>query len=212
LLTVSTIKAYFDKAIRYVGVFSDISKLKEAENQLSFLAHHDPLTGLANRRLLELRVEHALKIARRNRQPLALLMIDLDHFKQVNDNLGHAVGNALLKEMALRFAKRLRHTDTIARLGGDEFAVLLEGPTDREAAGRVAEDLLGGLDIGGAMNGENAMMTGLSIGISLFPEHGDNFSDLLRHADAALYQAKREGRGTFRYFSHLLQNQPSRPE
>lgn len=203
LMTISAIKDHSSETTGYVAVFSDISKIKESEAQLQFLAHHDPLTGLPNRRLLELRVEHALEIASRNRQPMGILMIDLDHFKAVNDRLGHAAGDELLTVVGLRLSKRLRQMDTLARLGGDEFAVLLETPVDREAAGQVAQALLAELSAPVSLTCGQAIRVEASIGISLFPDHGDRYSGLMQRADAALYQAKNQGRNTFRYFSDL---------
>lgn len=204
LMTINVINNAAGEPVRYVGVFSDISKLKESEAQLNYLAYHDSLTALANRRMLELRAEHALQTAHRYHQPLALLMIDLDHFKDVNDTLGHAAGDELLKEISIRFGKRLRHTDTLARLGGDEFAVLLEGSADQDTAGRVARDLLAQLDTPVELAGGTQIMANASIGVSLFPEHGKCYADLLQHADVALYRAKSEGRRTFKIFSESM--------
>lgn len=200
LMTISAINNSAGEASRYVGVFSDISALKESEAQLNFLAYHDPLTGLANRRMLELRMEHALEVARRGGQRLALLMIDMDHFKEVNDSLGHPAGDALLIAVGQRFSKRLRHADTLARLGGDEFAVLLESPADQDDARRVAEDLLAQLQTPVMLACGTEITASASIGVSWFPDHGKRYSDLMQHADAALYQAKGAGRRTFRLF------------
>jgi diguanylate cyclase (GGDEF)-like protein len=199
MMTISAIGNSAAEAVRYVSVFSDISKLKESEAQLNFLANHDPLTGLANRRLLEMRVEEALEFARRHRQPLSLLIIDLDHFKEVNDKLGHPAGDELLIEVGCRFSQRLRQGDTLARLGGDEFAVLLESPTDRESAGHVAESLLAQLDAPLTLKSGAEIKVRASIGVCWYPDHGERYSDLIQHADAALYHAKRGGRDTFRF-------------
>jgi diguanylate cyclase (GGDEF)-like protein/PAS domain S-box-containing protein len=204
LLTISAVTGTDGQTTSYVGIFADIGKLKESEMQMEFLAYRDPLTNLPNRRLLELRLEHALKLAVRRRQPLALLMIDLDHFKDVNDSLGHPAGDDLLQQVSARFARRLRRDDTLARLGGDEFAVLLESSEDSEDAGLVAQNLIDELADPVRLACGAEVSVGTSIGISLFPQHGECWADLLQHADAALYQVKKEGRNTFRYYTDEL--------
>jgi diguanylate cyclase (GGDEF)-like protein/PAS domain S-box-containing protein len=203
MMTISAIGNSAAEAVRYVSIFSDISQLKESEAQLNFLAYNDPLTGLANRRSLEMRLEQALEFARRYHRPLALLIIDMDHFKEVNDNLGHPAGDELLIEVGRRFSQRLLHGDTLARLGGDEFAILLENPADRETVGRIAEDLLAQLAPPVALRCGTEIKAQASIGVCWHPDHGDRYSDLIQNADVALYQAKRAGRGTF-FFSPNL--------
>ena len=126
LLTVSAVRDGAGEVTHYVGVFSDITKAKQSQDQLDHLAHHDPLTALPNRLLFHDRLQHALQQAARHKTQLAVLFIDLDRFKNVNDTLGHHVGDELLKQVARALAARLREGDTLARLGGDEFIVLLE--------------------------------------------------------------------------------------
>lgn len=204
LLTISAIVDPQRKVSGYVGVFTDITGLKRHQEQLELLAHYDPLTGLINRRLLIARLEHALQIALRKSESGALLLIDLDRFKEVNDCFGHPAGDELLKKVALRFKNRLRSSDSLARLGGDEFAVMLESPVDARIAARIAGDLLDTLTDDISLSSGANVNIGVSIGVALFPDHGLRVSDLLAHTDAALYEAKREGRNTFRFFSEQL--------
>ncbi len=141
---------------------------------------------------------------RREGKQLALLMLDLDHFKAVNDNLGHVAGDQLLQQVAARIKSRLREMDVVARLGGDEFVVLLEDITHPENAARIAEDIVADLSKPFQLNQSDEVRIGASIGISLYPEHGNNPEILMNSADTALYQAKNEGRGCFAYFSENL--------
>ncbi len=204
MLSISAVKGDSGQITHYVGVFADISRIKASEEKLEFLAHHDPLTRLPNRLLLLSRLEHGIEIARRNGKRLALLMLDLDHFKDVNDSFGHLAGDELLQQMAKRLSNRLRGADTVARLSGDEFIVLLEDVTCPEDVGRVADELITTLNIPWRLSNDIEMRSGVSIGISLFPDHGQTAQDLLQQVDAALYQAKAEGRGCMRFFSDHL--------
>jgi diguanylate cyclase (GGDEF)-like protein len=162
--------------------------------QMEQLAWHDPLTGLPNRRLLQDRAGQALLQAERHRQPLGLMLLDLDRFKEVNDTLGHQVGDLLLQQVAERLGRPLRRSDTLARLGGDEFAVLLGPPTGLETACRVAERLVEQLVAPFTVDGSR-LEVGVSIGVALFPDHGADLATLLQQADAAMYKAKRERLG-----------------
>lgn len=158
------------------------------------LVWQDPLTGLPNRRLLQDRAGQALVQAERHRQPLALMLLDLDRFKEVNDTLGHKVGDLLLRQVAERLARPLRRSDTLARLGGDEFAVLLAPPTGLETACRVAERLVEQLVEPFIVDGSR-LEVGVSIGVALHPDHGADLDTLLQQADASMYKAKRERLG-----------------
>jgi diguanylate cyclase (GGDEF)-like protein/PAS domain S-box-containing protein len=204
LLSISAVKGDSGKVIGYVGVFADISKLKSTEAELEFLAHHDPLTGLPNRLLLLSRLDHGIRVAKREGRQLALLMIDLDRFKDVNDSFGHLMGDELLQQVSARLIRRLRNADTVTRLGGDEFTLLLEDIAYSEDAGGVANEIIASLGEPWRLSNGAELRISASIGISLFPDHGDSAAVLLQHADAALYQAKSEGRGCFRYFSESL--------
>jgi diguanylate cyclase (GGDEF)-like protein/PAS domain S-box-containing protein len=203
-LSISAVKDESSAVVNYVGVFSDISKLKASESELLFLAHHDPLTRLPNRLLLLSRLEHGIESAQRAQTLLALLMLDLDRFKDVNDSFGHVAGDELLQQVAERLTLRLRGIDTVCRLGGDEFSVLLENIAQPEDAARVANLIIGALSEPWRLSNGAEVRIGASVGISLFPQHGATPEDLLRQADTALYKAKTEGRGCFRYFSEDL--------
>ncbi|MDI5987291.1 EAL domain-containing protein [Halomonas sp. M4R5S39] len=184
---------------RYVGLFTDITQLRENEKRVRQLAYYDALTGLPNRRLLEDRLELAIRHAHRQDQCLAVIFIDLDHFKRVNDTLGHAVGDELLLRVAERLHHRLREDDTLARLGGDEFLVLLpelDGPDEvARVARRLIEAVSEPFELGG---GE--FRVGCSLGISLYPDDGATPEDLVRNADAAMHRAKQQGRNTYRLY------------
>ncbi len=175
---------------RLVMIARDVTDRTHAENALAHQALHDRLTGLPNRTLLHDRLEHAILEARRRNEPLALLLIDLDQFKAVNDSFGHHVGDALLTQVGPRFQTHLRETDTVARLGGDEFAVILPG-TDHSAAGRVAATLLKALERPFVVEAE-ALPIGASVGIAMYPAQGESASVLLQKADIAMYAAKAE--------------------
>jgi diguanylate cyclase (GGDEF)-like protein/hemerythrin-like metal-binding protein/PAS domain S-box-containing protein len=185
----------------YVASFSDITSRKAAEEEIRQLAFYDPLTQLPNRRLLQERLKHSIEIERRENKQLALLMLDLDRFKAVNDSLGHLAGDELLQQVAVRISARLRDVDMVARLGGDEFVVLLEDIAHTEDAARVASEIIRVLSKPFQLIQSNDVQIGASIGISLYPEHGDSYEILMDHADAALYQAKDQGRGCYAYFS-----------
>jgi diguanylate cyclase (GGDEF)-like protein/PAS domain S-box-containing protein len=204
LLSISAVRNESGDITNYVGVFSDISRLKESELQLEFLAHHDPLTQLPNRLLLLSRLEHSIEKGLRDDGMLALLMLDLDRFKDVNDSFGHPAGDELLQQVATRLASCLRGIDTVCRMGGDEFTVLLEDIAQPEDAARVASNIIAALSEPWRLSNGSEVRIGTSVGISLFPQHGASPEQLLQHADAALYQAKGEGRGRFKYFSESL--------
>jgi diguanylate cyclase (GGDEF)-like protein/PAS domain S-box-containing protein len=177
--------------------------LRDRQDHLNFIATHDPLTGLPNRALLHERAEHAIAVARRSGHLLALLFIDLDRFKTVNDSLGHAAGDSVLRQVATRFSRCLREVDMIARHGGDEFVVLLEDVERAEeveqVAGRMQEALVDPLEI----DGEQISVTG-SIGVALYPRDGDTASTLLQKADLAMYRAKELGRKTVQFYGRDL--------
>ena len=204
LLTISTVRDEAGLASRYVAVMTDISQLKRSEAQLDYLAHHDPLTDLPNRLLLQSRVQHAIERAERQREHFALLFIDLDHFKNVNDSLGHPVGDELLKEIARRLRTRLREADTLARLGGDEFVLLLENMQMPEDAAHVAQSLLELLQKPFSVGQGRAIYIGASIGIAVYPDDGTTVTELVQHSDVAMYQAKEAGRGAFRFYTEAM--------
>lgn len=165
---------------------------KQTETRLQYIALHDQLTTLPNRELLNDRLHTALTLARRERQQLAVLYIDLDRFKQVNDSLGHEVGDLLLREAARRLAGSVRASDTVGRLGGDEFVVLLHGIDRPEHAIAVAEKILCSMDAAFDLSGTQLKIS-CSIGIAIYPKHGESGQQLMGRADSAMYAAKRQG-------------------
>ncbi|MGR9086031.1 MAG: bifunctional diguanylate cyclase/phosphodiesterase [Gammaproteobacteria bacterium] len=204
LLNISVVRDRSGQITEYIGVFSDITPLKASQARLEFFAYHDPLTELPNRLQLFSSLQHGIDMARRENRKLALLMLDLDRFKDVNDSFGHTIGDQLLQLVAERLTRRLRNADTVARLGGDEFTVLLENIDHPENVARVAESIISDLREPLKFNQLGEFMIGVSIGISLFPQHGDTPEVLLQQADAALYQAKKTGGNQYAYFSDDL--------
>ncbi|MDN6856572.1 EAL domain-containing protein [Pseudomonas sp. CAN2814] len=186
----------------YVAVFSDLSSLKRSQHELDFLAHHDPLTGLPNRLLLRERIEQALSRAEREQGGGALLSIDLDHFKHINDSLGHSIGDLLIRAVAERLEDCLDERCSLARLGGDEFAVVLESQQPHHASS-LAQRLLEAMKAPFEVNGQIIYMS-VSLGVSLFPEDARNVDHLMQHADAALFQAKASGRNLYAFYTPEL--------
>ena len=174
--------------------------LKKQQAALHFQANHDALTGLANRSLFSDRLEQGLKRSKRNQQKLALLFIDLDHFKEVNDLLGHSTGDEVLKIATHRLEQTIRVEDTLARLGGDEFIIMLEGLQDGSDIAKLASKILKILAEPILIN-DNVFYVGCSIGISIYPDNGEEVQDLLKYADTAMYRAKNRGRNNYQYYS-----------
>jgi diguanylate cyclase (GGDEF)-like protein/PAS domain S-box-containing protein len=186
--------------IRIVGTHTDISDLKEAENKIWHQANFDPLTGLPNRRLFYDRLGIELQKTHRDDEVIALLFIDLDHFKEVNDTLGHHIGDKLLIEAASRIKKTVRDYDTVARLGGDEFTVILVNQSKVESIGEVAEKIIERLSEPYDLEAQDTYLSA-SIGIALFPNDAPSVNDLVKNADQAMYAAKAAGRKCFRFFT-----------
>lgn len=198
-LSISVIRGPDGAITHHVGVFTDISRLKQSQARLEFLAHHDGLTELPNRLLLGARLEHALDRARRQGQLVALVFLDLDRFKAVNDTFGHLAGDRLLQQVALRLRGCVRQDDTVARLAGDEFVLLLEGLTKPADAARVALKVLASLAAPIDVGPDQIAVTA-SIGIAVYPADGIDGTTLLSRADEALYRAKAEGRQTYAFY------------
>jgi len=194
-------KAVFDKSNGMVGgiigVMVDISQRKELERKLEELASHDTLTGLSNRRDFDARLEQALARSQRTSSQLALLFLDLDGFKDVNDKLGHSAGDQVLQIVAQRLTKIMRKSDTAGRMGGDEFAVILEGSVTRDTAALVAEKILTELASPYTLNEGAVGHLSASIGIAFAPDHGTELDTLFAHADRAMYSAKDQGKNRF---------------
>ncbi len=198
-MSISVIRDADGELSNYLAVFSDLTQLRESQRQLEYMAYHDPLTGLANRNLLFDRIGHAAELVRRRGGQLAVLLLDLDRFKNLNDSHGHAVGDEVLRRVAERLRGALGTGDTLARIGGDEFVVLSEGLATPEAVLTLAERLLEGLAEPLAVAGERFVLRG-SIGISLYPQDGGDAETLLKHADTALYSAKSAGRNQAAFY------------
>jgi diguanylate cyclase (GGDEF)-like protein/PAS domain S-box-containing protein len=202
-MTISCVHDDAGKVLHYVTVFSDITSIKQSQSQLEHLAHHDSLTNLPNRLLFEDRLQHAISQAKRQSRQLAVLFLDLDRFKNINDSLGHAMGDDLLKEVAKRLQAILRDGDTAARLGGDEFTVLVENLEDPSQAAVVASKIQENFKMPYQIAGRELHVT-TSIGISIYPDDGLTVADLTKNADAAMYQAKEQGRNNYRYYTSEL--------
>lgn len=184
---------------RYVITVTDISEQKAAQEELRKLANYDPLTGLPNRALLMDRITHAIEHSQRRKNKLAVLFIDLDRFKQINDTLGHEVGDLLLIEVARILKSCIRKNDTAARLGGDEFVVMLEDISTINTASRISTKILEKMR-NGFLISNNEINTSPSIGISIYPDDGHSPDEVIKHADMAMYHAKGSGRNNFQFF------------
>ena len=186
----------------FIASLSDLTEQKLREEQLSHLAYHDPLTGLPNRLLFMDRLAQTIARAQRNNELTAILFIDLDRFKQVNDSLGHAIGDLLLQNVATRLMDCLREGDTIARLGGDEFAMIIDA-NDVNNCATVAQKILSALSKEFYLSGHSIQISG-SIGASLYPNDSSDIHELLHYADIAMYQAKARGGNTCCKYSEII--------
>jgi diguanylate cyclase (GGDEF)-like protein/PAS domain S-box-containing protein len=200
LLNISVVYGQSADITHHVAVYTDLSHIKNTEQQLDYLVHHDPLTALPNRVLFQQLMEHALQKAKRNHAQFALLSLDLDHFKTVNDSLGQALGDQLLIEATERLKGLLRGTDAVSRTSGDEFNVLLDQIDHPQSADLLAQRMIESLALPFVLNGQNVYI-GVSIGIAFYPLDGLDVVTLQRNADIALNQAKTQGRGKLCFFS-----------
>lgn len=187
----------------YIYVFMDITPIKKTQENLGFLAYHDPLTKLPNRLLVKDRINHALQNAQRAGTQVAVLFLDLDHFKSINDSYGHAAGDSLLREVAKRIKNMVRKEDTVSRYSGDEFIVFMEDVSDTKNPATLARKLIDTFSIPIYIKG-HWLQISTSVGISLYPKDGEDTDTLIKHADAAMYRAKKEGRNNFQYYSPEL--------
>ena len=203
LESISRVPAGEDDSVRYVLTCSDLTSMRQAQEQLSYLAHHDVLTGLPNRVLLDERLDHELQRARRHRLGLALMFIDLDGFKTINDSLGHAAGDQLLQEVGKRLRAAIRDGDTAARLGGDEFVVVMTDLAHPEDAAVLAAKLLTLLCEPVELNGERVTVSA-SIGVAVHPQDGTDRGALMMAADSAMYAAKAHGRNHVSFYTRAL--------
>ncbi|WP_306523048.1 PAS domain S-box protein [Rheinheimera sp.] len=199
-----SISAVFDEQQQishYAAIFTDLSQIRATEAEMAFLADHDELTHLPNRHLFLQLLEQHIKTARAEQQSCAVLVLDLDHFKHVNDSYGHRLGDELLLQVARRLKQHCRPADLLARLGGDEFALLLPQLTAPEEAAWMAEQIIQTMNQPWLLDGQFEVTLGTSIGICLFPAHADNTAALIQGADSALYKAKAAGRSTFTFYA-----------
>lgn len=207
-LTISAVRNAEREITHFVAVFADISSIKHAQAELDYQAHHDPLTGLPNRTLFENRLQAVLTCGQLSNRQGAVLFLDLDRFKHINDSLGHPVGDLLLKGIAQRLKEQVRDVDTVARLGGDEFIILLPGLHKPSDASTIANKLLACFNAP-FQAGEHEFFTSASIGISLYPHDGSDVATLIRNADAAMYRSKAKGRNRVEVYTRDLTAQAS---
>ncbi|MEW5773027.1 MAG: EAL domain-containing protein [Thermodesulfobacteriota bacterium] len=208
-LTISAVRDADGDTTHYVGVFHDITEAKESEEQIRFQAHHDALTGLPNRLLLKDRLTVALSHAQRTGHKVAVLFMDLDNFKTINDSLGHIVGDWLLQSVAYRLLKLMREEDTVARLGGDEFVAMVEDVEDVREVVNVAQRILAAF-ASPVSAGNHSLFVTTSLGITLYPDDGRDPDTLIRNADMAMYQAKEAGKNDYRLFTPQLHENVTR--
>lgn len=198
-LSIGAVKSMLGETTHYVAIFSDITAARENDQRLHQLAFFDPLTSLPNRILFQDRLEQAIVRADRSQSMAALMLLDLDRFKTINDTLGHKAGDRLLVEVAHRLTGCIRRSDTVARLGGDEFTVILAEVADLNSVSEVARKILETISMPYTLEGQEMFVT-TSIGISLYPHSGDSVEALAKTADIAMYQAKSQGRNNYQFF------------
>lgn len=205
-LNISVLTDEQGQITHHVALFTDISERKEHEARIQHLAEYDALTDLPNRILVNDRLQQAIRLAERHGGQLAVLFVDLDHFKNINDTLGHNSGDELLKQVASRLCGAVRELDTVGRTGGDEFVLILPAIAQPDEAAQVAERILRAMQAPFDIDG-NVLVVGCSIGISLLPGDGDDIQTLLMNADLAMYHAKAHGRNTFRFYTREMNTQ-----
>ncbi len=188
----------------FIGIFTDISHIKNNSDEPHYLAHHDPLTGLANRLLLSARLEKTLTINKRRRKKSAVLFIDLDNFKPINDSFGHGVGDTLLIEVAHRLINSVRESDTICRWGGDEFVIILENIASEKNAAMLAESIIKQIEERSFIIQGHTLYISCSIGIAMCPTDGSICEQIIQHADTAMYQAKGSGGGSYCFYKQEM--------
>ena len=203
-LTITAVKNERGVVTHYIGSHTDISERKAAEEKTRYLVYHDPLTGLSNRLAMHERLTYALSLIGHNKKQLALMLIDLDNFKTINDTLGHLTGDQLLVQVARRLSATVRQEDLVARLGGDEFVILLPDISSSTDAAHVADKVLSSVAEPYSINGQQ-LRTSTSIGICLYPNDATEAQELVKKADVAMYHAKAQGRNNYQFFTEKMQ-------
>ncbi len=203
-LSVSSVRNPSGKPSHFVCVLTDITLLKQTEERLAHMAHFDTLTDLPNRALIHERLAHAINLAQRHHTLVGVVFVDLDNFKTVNDGLGHAAGDSLLRQVAQRLKLRVRQEDTLGRLGGDEFILVLEHLRHPQQAAHVAQAILNTLNEPFNLEGGQQVYVRASIGISMYPDDSTDAAELIRDADAAMYESKRRGRNSFSFYTEAF--------
>ncbi|RCX33294.1 putative bifunctional diguanylate cyclase/phosphodiesterase [Thioalbus denitrificans] len=206
-MSIGTLDAEAGEVVHFVAIFTDITDKKRSEDTIHYLAYYDGLTSLPNRPLFEEKLVQALRDGQRNGRWVAILYLDLDRFKDINDSLGHASGDRLLRSVATRLLETVRNNDVVARLGGDEFVILLSDLADGNAAGRaaatVARKVIAALADPFNLEGHEVLVTA-SIGVALAPQDGEDAGELIKNADTAMYQVKSSGKGHYQFFSREM--------
>ena len=202
-LNISIVKNNLGKTENFISVFSDITALKATEEKLDFLAHHDYLTELPNRILLKARLEHTLNIAKRNKTLTAVIFMDIDNFKNINDSYGHTFGDAVLVAMSKRINNIIKEDDTLARIGGDEFVIAMNHFKSPEQIAYVVQDIMDLFEKSFIIEEKEFWIT-LSIGISIAPDDGTNTDTLIKNADTAMYKAKEDGKNTYKFYNDKM--------
>ena len=189
-----------EQIVGRVWSFRDITERRQAETRLAYMANYDSVTGLPNRHLLRERLDRAIKHEARSHRHLAIMFLDLDNFKSINDTLGHDVGDRVLQVVANRLLACLRESDTVARIGGDEFTVLVEDMTTMESIAALAQQIIDSLSLPFPLDGREMFCT-VSVGIAIYPDDSESLDGLMKSADSAMYRAKEQGRNTYRFFT-----------
>jgi diguanylate cyclase (GGDEF)-like protein/PAS domain S-box-containing protein len=202
-LAITALKTQDEKIAGYLGIAFDITERKKLTEYVNHLAHHDQLTGLPNRVLLDDRMRQAIQRAKRNRHKVAVLMVDVDYFKRINDSLGHTAGDSLLDAIAKKLCSAVRQTDTVARMGGDEFVIVMPEFRDEKDAEKCAEAIIQKVSTP-TMLGNREVNVTVSVGLCVFPDCAHDADSLLKNADAALYEAKESGRNSFHVFNQSM--------
>jgi diguanylate cyclase (GGDEF)-like protein/PAS domain S-box-containing protein len=202
-LAMTALKTAGEKITGYLGIAFDITERKKLTEYVNHLAHHDQLTGLPNRVLLDDRMRQAIQRAKRNRHKVAVFMVDIDHFKRINDSLGHAAGDSLLDLVAKKLCSAVRGTDTVARMGGDEFVIVMPEFRDQKDAERCAEAIIQKVATPTTLGNREVNVT-VSVGLCIFPDCARDADSLLKNADAAMYEAKESGRNSYHVFNECM--------